>query len=420
MTSESNESAGNRSRRQMVLHVIRRGIAIVVLLIVLGSLYLYWERSEHAPGVQTPPEQPPPVVSTIIVEGETVALAPRYIGQVEASQVVEIRARVSGFMEERAFEEGAVVQPGERLYRIDPRSFQAELEIAQSRLTSARARREQAQQQLQRYERLAERGAATATELEEWQTTANVAEAEVQLAQAQIAQAELDLGYTTIESPIEGVIGESQQDVGAYVSAGADSLLAVVSQLNPIYVRLSISEEETLQLQAMVEGGEVQMPDVEDLEVLVTLSTGREYPHHGQINFVDVRVDPRTGTRVVRATVPNPDQLLVPGQSIHATILGATRTGTLVVPQRAVMQTPTGSAVYVVQRDGTVEQREVTLGEWHKDQWIIEEGLTAGDRVVTDQLMRLRPGLEVRLSDQATGASSDSSNGSRPQQTSRR
>lgn len=379
------------------LHVIQRGIAVTVLVVVVAGLYAYWQMSDHAPTVQTPPPQPPPVVETVVVEAESVPLVPQYLGQVEASQVVEVHARVAGFLEERAFEEGAVVEPGRLLYRIDPRSFEADLAIAQAKLAGAQAQLELAQTRLERFERLAGEGVATTEELEEGRTAQQVAQAQVQLAKAQIAQAELDLSYTTIRSPIRGVIGESRVDEGTYVRTGADSLLAVVRQMDPIYVRLSVSEEESLRFQAMVESGQIQTPDLDAFEVHVTLSTGQAYPHPGKISFVDVEVDPTTGTRMVRASVPNPDRLLVPGQFVQAVISGAVRTGAILVPQQAVSQAPTGSLVYVVAPDGTVEQRPVTLGRWYRDRWIVEEGLEAGDRVVTDHLSRMRPGLEVEL-----------------------
>lgn len=395
--ASKDKGSKNGNRRKMLLRLIRRGFAVFLLLMVLGIIYLYWQLSEHAPTVELPPEQPPVTVSTVVVEGETVSLSPRYVGQVEASQIVEIRARVDGFLQERAFEEGTVVEPGDLLYRIDPRSLEAELAIATSRRSGAEARMRLARQQFERFEQLSQRGAATAEELEESQTATLVAEAEVQLAEAQIAQAQLNLSYTQIESPIHGVIGESQQDVGAYVSPGSGSLLAVVSQMDPIYVRMSISEEESLRFQALVESGEIETPDLNDYDVQVTLSTGQMYPHHGKINFVDVRVDPTTGTRVIRAIVPNPTRLLVPGQAVHAAVVGARRRNTLLVPQQAVMQTPTGSFVYVVRDDSTVEQRPVVVGEWYEDRWIVEEGLHPGERVVTDQLMMLRPGATVQV-----------------------
>lgn len=396
-TESEREASSQRSRRRALLHLMRRGLAVVVLVVVLGGVYLYWEMSETAPTVQESQAQATPVVSTVVVEGETIPLTPRYLGQVEASQVVEIRARVDGFLEEQAFEEGAVVEPGQLLYRIDQRTFEAELAITNAQLAAAQAERELAQQQYDRFQQLAQRGAATSQELEEGLTAVRVAEAQVQLSQARIAQADLSLSYTRIESPIRGLIGESQKDVGTFVSAGSDSLLALVSQMDPINVRLSVSEEEALRYAEQVARGEIVTPENDAYEVSIDLPTGESYPHRGRIDFIDVRVDPTTGTRTVRAQVPNPDGVLVPGQAIHAEILGAMRTQSILVPQEAITRTPTGASVYIVQDDATVERRPVELGVWHDQRWVIDEGLESGERVVTDQLMRLRPGMQVQL-----------------------
>jgi membrane fusion protein (multidrug efflux system) len=223
----------------------------------------------------------------------------------------------------------------------------------------------------------------------------HVAEADAQLEQARLRQAELDFGYTTVKAPIAGVIGRALKDVGTYVDDAANSQLAVLQQVDPIYVRYSISEQELLNWNRLQESGQVTMPKREELELEVTLGDGRTYRHRGRINFVDVQVEPSTGTAVVRGTVPNPEGALRPGQFVHATVVGFERVDTVVVPQKSVVQSPAGSSVYVVNDKNVVEQRPVTLGEWHGEGWIIEKGLQPGERVVTDRLMQVRPGTAV-------------------------
>jgi membrane fusion protein (multidrug efflux system) len=362
----------------------------------LGAAYFVWQRMDHAPKVEAAgPPKGPVQVSAVVVNKRNVPLRPRFLGQTEASQVVEIRSRVRGFLIERAFEEGQSVKQGQVLFRIDPVPFETEVAAANARLTGAQARREQTQREVRRIEQLATTGGATQTELEQAQRDLRVVEAEAQLEQARLRQAELDLGYTTIKAPTAGVIGRSLKDVGTYVDDAANSQLAVLRQVDPMYVRYAISEQELLNWNRLQESGQVTMPKREELELEVTLSDDRTYRHRGRINFVDVQVEPSTGTAVVRGTVPNPEGTLRPGQFVHATVLGIERVDTVLVPQKAVVQSPAGASVYVVNDKNLVEQRPVTLGEWHGEGWIIEKGLQPGERVVTDRLMQVRPGTPV-------------------------
>jgi membrane fusion protein (multidrug efflux system) len=312
---------------------------------------------------------------------------------------VQIRARVRGFLMERAFEEGQPVKAGRVLFRIDPRSFKAELEVARARLEGAEARLERARTELKRLEELVAKQAANQVEYENALKEERVAAAEVHLEQARREQAQLELDYTSVESPLDGVVGQALKDVGSYVDETASGLLAVVQQVDPIYVRYSVSEGEMLRWQRLQESGAVNVPKVEDLGLEITLGDGGTYAHGGRINFVDVQVDPSTGTAVVRGTVPNPEGTLLPGQFVHATVKGIERMNTVMVPQRSVLQTPSGPSVYVVNEKNTVESRPVTLGDWVGEGWIVEKGVKPGDRVVADRLMMVRPGMAVAATD---------------------
>ncbi len=377
-------------------HLIRRGVAVLLLVAALAAAYLVWQRMDHGPKVEAAAQARGPVeVAAVVVTKRNVPLRPRFLGQTEASQVVEIRSRVRGFLRERGFEEGQSVTQGQVLFRIDSAPFEAEVQMATARLDSAEARRDQTRRDVARIQQLATTGGATQTELEEAQRDLRVTEADAQLEQARLRQAELDFGYTTIKAPIAGVIGRALKDVGTYVDDAANSQLAVLRQVDPIYVRYSISEQELLNWNRLQESGQVTMPKREELELEVTLGDGRTYRHRGRINFVDVQVEPSTGTAVIRGTVPNPEGNLRPGQFVHATVLGIERVDTVTVPQKAVVQSPAGSSVYVVNDKSVVEQRPVTLGEWHGEGWIIEKGLQPGERVVTDRLMQVRPGMAV-------------------------
>lgn len=372
---------------------------MLALAAVLGASWFYWSRGEGVPAHQTgaTPQGPIAVHVTTVVK-ETVPMPFRFLGQTESSQAVEIRSRVAGHLEARTFKEGERVEEGQKLFQIDSRPHQVELAQAKARLASAVATQERARQQLKRYQALAARESATAGELEEWQTRERVAAAEVELQKAQVAAAQLQLGYTEIVSPITGMIGRALKDTGSYVDAALNGLVAVVQQVDPIYVRFSVSEQETLRYRRREAAGQIAAPETEDTELEITLADGTLHPHKGRINFVDVQVDERTGTTVVRGEVPNPQGTLRPGQFIHADVLGIRRLNVVRVPQSAVMQSPAGASVYVVGKDGTVEARPVVLGEWSaQDQWVIEQGLQAGERIVVDRLMMVRPGMQVTV-----------------------
>jgi membrane fusion protein (multidrug efflux system) len=396
MTERTDDPA---DRPNFVQHLIWRGIPIAALLVVLILSYVYWVRTDHGPTAQAAPApQPAPLpVDTVVVEPRNVPLRPTFLGQTEASQVVEIRSRVRGFLLERAFEEGATVRQGQVLFRIDPKPFQAELDMARASLGSAEARLARARQELQRYEQLFARNTATANELDQIRTEERVAAAQVQLETARVQRAELDLGYTTISAPITGVIGQALKDVGTYVDDGPNALLSVLRQVEPMYVRYAVSEQDLLRWQRQRESGQVNVPEVDQLQLEITLGDGRPYPHPGRINFVDVLVDPATGTSVIRGTVPNPENTLRPGQFVHATVLGIERLGAILVPQKAVIHAPNGAMVYVVNDQNTIEPRPVTLGEWQGEGWVIESGLRGGERVVVDRLMQVRPGMVVTV-----------------------
>ena len=374
-------------------------LRVTVIVIVLGLAvwgFIYWESRGHAPAVVQ--GAPPQAVEVHVVEvsARNVPVTPVFLGVTEPSHQVEIRVRVNGFIEERAFDEGSNVEAGQLLYRLDARPFEAALAVARARVENAQARLARAERQAERLRQAAGGGAATATEIDEWETEARVARADVQLAQAQAIQAELDLSYTTITSPIAGVIGQSEKDAGSYVQTGEQSLLATVQQIDPIYVEYSVSEQEILRWQQMIDTGQVRVPETTSLPFTIELADGSNYPSTGRINFFSVQISPTTGTALARGEIANPEKRLRPGQLVHVHIGGIDRLNAITVPQSAVMQSPTGSFVYVVNADGLAQQRQVQLGEWVGDSWVITAGLYDGDRVIFDRLMMLRPDTPVR------------------------
>lgn len=399
----------NGDKSSGLIHVVRRGIVFLIFLGVIGAAIYFFQEVDHTPNPEeaNAPAAPsePTEVQVMAVRAESVSIVPRFLGQTEAFQTVEIRARVRGFLQEQGFREGTLVKKGDLLFKIDPRQFEADLEVARAGLAMAEAQLDRAQRQLRKHQELVAKNAGTPYELDEWQTQTAVAAADVQLQRARVAQAELDLSYTTIVSPITGMIGRALKDVGSYVDDSTNSLLATVQQVDPIYVRYSVSEQEMLEWNKRIEAGELTIENPEHIEVSLVLADGTRYPHRGFVDFVDVQIDPSTGTALVRAQFPNPEQKLRPGQFVHIEVEGIRRNQAVLVPQTAVMQSPAGAMVYVVSdntSERVVEVRSVELGDWNGTRWIVESGLASGDLVILDQLQKLRPGMPVRPMSTAT------------------
>lgn len=367
---------------------------VVTRAVIIAACPLLAACRKIAPAA--PPTAPPPEVGVVTVAAARAPVSYDFVAQTEASKTVEVRARVQGFLLRWLFEEGGRVKEGDLLFEIDPRSFEADLEIARARLNQGEAQRFLAETTLQRLEQVAELGAVNPREMDEAQANLLNAKAAVRLAQGELANAELNMSYTKVLSPLNGRIGRAQKEQGSLVDPGSNSLLATVTQDDPIYVYFSIPEREILRWKQDVASGRIVGPEPGRVPVAITLSDGTKYPHVGLINFVDVRTDPLTGTAVIRAALPNSDGTLQPGQYVKASILGWERVDAITVPQRAVVQLPMGPMVMVVGQKDTIEPRPVTLGSWFNDTWIIESGLKPGERVVVDGLVLARPGATVR------------------------
>lgn len=390
---------GDTEREQRAWHhIVWRGLLGLAIIGVLFAGAWYFTREDHAPPARVAPGSAHAIqVKAMVMTPQDVPIVVQYLAQTEASETVTIRARVNGVLIERGFEDGDRVEKGQVLFRIDPEPFEVALRRAEAGLKAAQAQLLRAEQQVRRFGDLAQLQQAAANELEQAQEAQRIAAASVETQQALIEQAKLDLDYATVRSPISGVIGTRQQDIGNYVGPAAEARLATVRNIDPLYVRYSVSERDLLRWQQMTEQGLVNDIDAEDLVVEIVLPDGHVFPHAGHIDYVDVAVDPSTGTAVVRARVPNPDYTLRPGQFVHARITGLSRLNAIVVPQTAVLQTPSGAVVYVVDEAGTAQMRPVELGDWAGKDWIVESGLKPGERVIVDHLMQVRPGVPVEL-----------------------
>lgn len=363
-------------------------MATVLMVILAGC----GKKEQHASGPAQAPEVAVEVVTPVTAPGQY-----EFIAQTEASRVVEIRARVQGFLLKQHFEEGGQVKEGDLLFTIDPRSFEANVQIARAQLAQARAQMALAESNLLRVKEGVEKGGIAQADLDRAQAQRDQAVAEVKLSEAQVTNAELELSYTKILSPVSGTIGRAEKKEGALVDSGLNSLLATSQQVDPIYVNFNVSERDVLKWRSDVASGRIKLSNAKHLPTQITLSDGTVFESPGTINFVDVKVDPNTGTAMIRAEFPNKESRLLPGQYVKLKILGVERPNVLTVPQEAVLNTPNGTFVMVVDADGTAERRPVTLGDWLGSDWVVEFGIKPGEKVIVDNLQKVQPGSPVRI-----------------------
>jgi membrane fusion protein (multidrug efflux system) len=334
------------------------------------------------------------------VEERAIAIYEDYVGQTEATRFVEIRARVSGFLDKIHFEEGTLVEEGDLLYEIDPRPFQAKMNRLKAQHQRVVATKDRVDRDLTRMKPLYERNAASQKDYDDAVAAAEEAAADVIASEAQLEEAQLEFDYCKIHSPIRGLIGESLAHEGALVGSGGQSLLVVVQNIDPIYVRFNVTPKDLRRILSY----EKSSPRKEDIDkwqsVTVTLPDGSEYEFKGDVAFTDPQVNPQTGTFAVRALLPNPEQILSPGQYTAVRLRLGWDYQAILIPQRAVQAGLGGPYVMVIQDGNIADERFVTLGKaWEEDDIVIEEGLRAGETIIVEGMHKVRSGQEVRIAD---------------------
>jgi membrane fusion protein (multidrug efflux system) len=346
---------------------------------------------------------PPAAVTVEKVALGTFPVTFEYVGQAVGSKDAEVRARVTGIVERRLFQEGATVKAGAPLFEIDPRPYQTQVAAAEAELLRAQAQKSQADREAARLAPLAERRAIGQKEADDARSQAELAAASIKAAEAKLAQAKLDLSYTRVVAPISGVTSRALQSEGSVATAN-QTLLTTISQQDPIWVAFTVSENERLKLERARVEGRLQLPSTSAWEVELRLADGTRFPRTGRINFADARVNPQTGTYEMRATVANGDGAIKPGQFVRVVLKGAARVDAVSVPQRAVMDGPQGKFVYVAGKDKDGKDvalpRPVTVGDWAQgdgNRWIVDGGLAPGDPVIVDGMARLMPGAPILL-----------------------
>jgi len=350
----------------------------------------------------TPPPPPAAEVTITTVEAKDAPVTFQFVGVTASSQQVEVRARVDGFLDERLYTEGSIVKQGDVMFKMDAKPFEAQLDAARAALAQQQAKLWTAQANLKRVKPLAAANAVSKKELDDAQGRVNAAAAAVAMARADVETAQLNLGYTTIYAPVTGASSFARIQNGAYVNQ-QNSLLTYVAQIDPIWVDFSVSEDEMLRFREQRESGQLRVPEPNAMDVEIVLADGSVFPAVGRIFFADASYSTETGTFLLRATFNNPDGTLRPGQFVRVHVKGITRPDAILVPQRAVMQGAQGFFVWIVDAEGKAQVRGVEVGDWQADNWFISKGLAAGDRVITDGLMRLAKGVPVKIAEAAAG-----------------
>ena len=341
-----------------------------------------------------PPATVPPEVYVTGVTREDVPVYLDLAGQTEGFQDVDIRARVEGFLESVNFREGSFVHTGELLYRIDPKPFEAALAGAKANLETARARLDKTTNDVARYTPLAAQRAVSQKELDDARAAQDAARSQVDAARAVVETAALNLGYTRVYSPIDGLVGTTQVKPGNFVGRGEATLLTTVSQINPIIFKVAVSEADYLRVVRRHPMQTGKVPRADDIEL--TLADGTVHPFRGQVGAVERQVNAATGTLGIEIYFPNPHFILRPGQFGRARLLLDLRKNALLVPQRAVQELQNLYSVALVDDSNHVSFRNVTVGPRKGDLWVIEKGLEPGDRVVAEGIQAVSDGALVR------------------------
>jgi membrane fusion protein (multidrug efflux system) len=370
------------------LHACRNSLlAIAIAATVAGC-------GKEAP--KGPPQRPPVDVTAVTVTAKDTPVSFEFVGQTQSSREVEIRARVEGFLDKRLYTEGDLVRAGQPLFQIDTKPFNATLQSAKGQVAQQQAALDTAVANLNRIRPLAEQNAVSKKDLDDAIGAEQRARAAVFAAQGQLQTAQLNLGYATVFSPLTGLSSFAKLQEGSYLSP-SNNLLTSVSQLDPIWVNFSISENETNRYRDEVARNLLRLPGDSRFEVEVVLADGTIFPNRGEISFAEASFSKETGTFLVRAVLVNPKGQLRPGQFVRVRVLGSVRPNSILVPQRAVQQGAKSHFVWVVDKDGKAEQRPVEVGPWNGDDWFITEGLRTGEQVVVDGAIRVSPGATLKI-----------------------
>lgn len=377
------------TKREFRLKKRRLFIMTACILALLASyIFLTWPKKVE-------PEAP----TVIIAPAKTgdVEIYGEYVGRIRAQQFVEVRARVEGYLESMLFAEGTYVEKNQVLFVINRDLYSAKADKARAQLKKDEAQALKAKRDLERIRPLYAQNAASQVDLDNAQAAYEMTEASVAMSQADLDQAEMELGYTLVRAPLSGHISERNVDLGTLVGSGGKSLLATVVKSDTVLVDFSMTGLDYLKSKARnIEIGRQDSTRSWQPNITITLADNTVYPSKGFVDFAEPQVDPQTGTFSVRAEMPNPERVLLPGQFTKVKLLLDVREGAVAVPQKAVTIEKGGAYIFVMRSDTIVEKRFIELGPEFGNNWVVERGLVAGEQIVTEGFHKLTPGMKVR------------------------
>ncbi len=379
----------------MALNTYRNEPLQWIAVLLLFAAPMVWSGCDRDKGRQAGPP-PVPQVGTVTIEPQSVELTTELPGRTSAYQVADIRPQVNGIIQKRLFNEGSDVKTGQQLYQIDPALFQVKYNSAKASLAKAQANLPSIQSRAERYRELIADRAVSQQDVDDAAAALEQAKADIAYWQAAVEAAHIDLAYTRVNAPFSGRIGRSHIKTGSLVTAYQPQPLATLQQLDPIYVDVVQSSAELLRLRRNLQTGLLSSEAASRKKVHIVLEDGTPYPLEGTLQFSDVTVDPTTGSYSLRIIVPNPDHILLPGMFVRAIVSEGIAPQALLVPQQGVSRTPKGEPVaLIVDPDNTVQQRALTLDRAIGDRWLIASGLAAGDRLIIEGMLNVRPGAKV-------------------------
>lgn len=379
----------------MALNTYRNEPLQWIAVLLLFAAPMVWSGCDRDKGRQAGPP-PVPQVGTVTIEPQSVELTTELPGRTSAYQVADIRPQVNGIIQKRLFKEGSDVKTGQQLYQIDPALFQVKYNSAKASLAKAQANLPSIQSRAERYRELIADRAVSQQDVDDAAAALEQAKADIAYWQAAVEAAHIDLAYTRVNAPFSGRIGRSHIKTGSLVTAYQPQPLATLQQLDPIYVDVVQSSAELLRLRRNLQTGLLSSEAASRKKVHIVLEDGTPYPLEGTLQFSDVTVDPTTGSYSLRIIVPNPDHILLPGMFVRAIVSEGIAPQALLVPQQGVSRTPKGEPVaLIVDPDNTVQQRALTLDRAIGDRWLIASGLAAGDRLIIEGMLNVRPGAKV-------------------------
>ena len=348
-------------------------------------------------------DMPPPEVVVEPVHAAPLPLVFEYSARTAGFRQVQVRAQVSGILQERTYLEGSHVKQGQVMFRIDSRTYQAALARAKGALAQEQARYRQTERDLKRIRELQKKGFASESELDNAISNFEQSKANIQAAEAEVQSKQIDLDYCTVKAPISGITSKETVSEGSLMVAGDPnaSLLSQITQLDPLYVNFAAPDSDVEGVRSGLKNGDLLLPEDGKMHVTIEFGDGSSYPWQGTVDFTDSLVDRNTGTVSVRAVVPNPEQKLLPGQFVRVKLTGLTRDQAITLPERAVAQGPGGTFVYVVDAEGIARTRQVSTGATANGRWVIESGVSDGDRVIVEGLAKVRPDTPVTVVDAA-------------------